>query len=186
MPAVFSIGHSNHSLDDFLALIAGAGVEMIADIRTTPYSRRQPQFDKPALARRLAEAGIAYLFLGRELGGRPSDPVLYTDGAADFERMAETGIFRYGIAQIKSEAEWLRLCLMCAEKDPLDCHRTLLVGRALYAEGVEVIHILADGRRISHTAIEDQLAGDDLLMPRTERLNAAYRNRARKNATRRR
>jgi uncharacterized protein (DUF488 family) len=185
MPAILSIGHSNHSPDGFLALLAGAGVEMIADVRSTPYSRRQPQFNKPALAHTLAEAGIAYLFLGRELGGRPTDPDLFSDGIADFERMAQSSAFQSGIVRLKAETEWLRLCLMCAEKDPRDCHRCLLVGRALTAEGVEVRHVLGDGTILLQTAIEDDWAGeDDLLVPRAERLNTAYRERARKIAYR--
>lgn len=184
MPAVLSIGHSNHSLGTFLELLAGAGVEMIADIRSTPFSRRHPQFDKPALARALAEQGIAYLYLGRELGGRPSDPALFREGIADFERMAESPAFQSGITRVKGEAEWLRLCLMCAEKDPLDCHRSLLVGRALTEAGIEVVHVLANGTTRPHSDIEDELAGADLLTSRAERLAAAYRERSRRIAYR--
>ena len=89
MPVVLTIGHSNHSLERFLALLQGAGVEMVADVRTTPASRRFPHFNKEALATALHAAGLSYLWLGRELGGRPADPTLFTDGTADFERMAK-------------------------------------------------------------------------------------------------
>jgi uncharacterized protein (DUF488 family) len=185
MSAVFTIGHSNHSLEHFLGLLQGAGVEMVADVRSTPASRRQPQFNKAPLAQALHAAGLSYLWLGRELGGRPADPALYTDGIADFEHMAQTASFRGAIARVLGEADWLRLTLMCAEKDPLDCHRCLLVGRALCAEGAEVRHILADGAIISQTAIEDNmLGGDALFPPREERLAAAYQARARKIAFR--
>lgn len=186
MPAVYTIGHSNHSLDHFLALLQGAGVEMVADIRSTPASRRQPQYNKAQLAQALHAAGLSYLWLGRELGGRPSDPTLFTDGIADFERMAETKSFREGIARVRGEADWLRLALMCSEKNPLDCHRCLLVGRVLSAESIEVRHVLADGQIISQTAIEDELlGGDELFPPREERLAAVYRARAQKIAFRR-
>jgi uncharacterized protein (DUF488 family) len=185
MPAVLTIGHSNHSLEHFLELLQGAGVEMVADVRSTPASRRQPQFNKAPLAQALHAAGLSYLWLGRELGGRPADPALFTDGIADFERMAETKSFREGIARVLGEADWLRLVLMCAEKAPLDCHRCLLVGRVLSAQGADVHHIMADGTTISQTAIEDELLGaDELFPPREERLAAAYRARARKIAFR--
>jgi uncharacterized protein (DUF488 family) len=185
MPAVLTIGHSNHPLEHFLGLLQAAGVEMVADVRSTPASRRQPQFNKAPLAQALHSAGLSYLWLGRELGGRPADPALFTDGIADFERMAQTQCFSDGIARVLAEAEWLRLALMCAEKEPLDCHRTLLVARALTAQGAEVHHIMADGGVIGHTAIEEELlGGDELFPPRDERLAAAYRARARKIAFR--
>lgn len=185
MPAILTIGHSNHSLDHFLGLLQGAGVEMVVDVRSTPASRRQPQFNKASFAQALHAAGLSYLWLGRELGGRPADPALFTDGIADFERMAETKSFREGIARVLGEADWLRLALMCAEKDPLDCHRCLLVGRALTEQGAEVRHILADGAIITQTAIEDDLLGGEVLFPpRAERLAEVYRAQARRIAFR--
>lgn len=185
MPVVLTIGHSNHALERFLSLLQGAGVEMVADIRSMPASRRQPQFNKDPLAQALHGAGLSYLWLGRELGGRPGDPTLFTDGIADFERMAETQSFRDGVARVLAEVEWLRLALMCAEKEPLDCHRCLLVGRALAAQGTEVRHILADGGSISQTQIEDELLGsDELFSSREERLAAAYLTRGRRIAFR--
>lgn len=183
---ILTIGHSGHSLDGLLTLLAGAGVEMIADVRTTPYSRRQPQFNKPELAHALAGAGIAYLFLGRELGGRPADPALYTDGIADYERMAENAVFQSGIERLATEAAWLKPALFCAEKNPRDCHRCLLVSRVLTANGLSVSHIVDGGALLAHSAIEDELAGaDDLLTPRAERLAEGYRRRAQKIAYRR-
>ena len=185
MPVVLTIGHSNHTLERFLTLLGGAGVEMVVDVRSTPASKRQPQFNKAPLATALHAAGLSYLWLGREIGGRPVDPALFTDGVADFERMAEAQSFRAAIARVLSEAEWLLLALMCAEKEPLDCHRTLLIGRALTEQGCEVRHILADGRVITQTAIEDQLLGGDTLFPpRAQRLAEVYRARARKIAFR--
>lgn len=185
MPVVLTIGHSNHSLERFLSLLQGTGVEMVADIRSMPASRRQPQFNKAPLAQALHAAGLSYLWLGRELGGRPADPALFTDGVADYERMAEAASFREAIARVLAEADWLRLALMCAEKEPLDCHRCLLVGRALTAQGADVRHILVDGGIITQAAIEeDLLGGDELFPPREERMAAAYKARARKIAFR--
>jgi uncharacterized protein (DUF488 family) len=186
MSAVFTIGHSNHSLERFLELLARAGVEMVADVRSAPASRHAPHFNKAAIAGALHRAGISYLYLGRELGGRPSDPALFADGIADFERMAETAAFGEGLKRVMSEALWLRLALMCSEKEPLDCHRCLLIGRALAARGVDVRHILADGGTVSQQDIERELAADQDMLPLAEDpLAEAYRNRSRAVAFRR-
>lgn len=185
MPVVLTIGHSNHTLERFLDLLESAGVEMLVDVRSSPYSRRHPQFNGPALSRALALTGITYLWLGRELGGRPDDPALMCDGVADYERMAEAANFKSGIEQVLQESAWLHVALMCAEKEPLDCHRCLLVGRALATAGAEVRHLLADGGAVTQTEIEDRLiAGGDLFTPRNDLLATAYRERARRNLAR--
>jgi len=184
MGAVFTIGHSNHPLERLLGLLAGAGIEMVADVRSVPASRRLPQFNKAALVKALHQAGLGYIFLGRELGGRPADPALFSDGTADFERMAAAPVFRAGIKRVLAESLWLRVALMCAEKEPLDCHRCLLVGRALAAEGAEVRHILADGGIVTQKDIEAELMGGELALE-ADGLAAAYRERARKIAFRR-
>lgn len=181
--SVFTIGHSTHSFERFLALLSGAGVEAVADVRTAPHSRFCPQFNKARLDQALRAAGLSYIFLGKELGGRPTDPALYRDDIADFERMAENAAFREGIERVIAEAREHRIVLMCSEKHPLDCHRCLLVARALAARGVGVRHILPDGASVSQNEIEEQLltgGEDDLFTPREERLAAAYRARARK------
>ncbi len=181
--SVFTIGHSTHSFERFLALLSGAGIEAVADVRTAPHSRFCPQFNKARLDQALRTAGLSYIFLGKELGGRPDDPALYTNGIADFERMAESAAFHDGIERVIAEAREHRLALMCSEKHPLDCHRCLMVARALAARGVGVQHILPDGALVSQNEIEEQLltgGEDDLFAPREERLAAAYRARARK------
>src|SRR5215475_13186783 len=128
-PAVFTIGHSNHPLATFIGLLRGAGVTAVADVRSIPYSRRWPQFGRPALERSLPEAGIGYVFLGAELGGRRDDPALYIDGRIDFDRVAATDSFRAGLDRVEAGAARHRIALMCAEREPLDCHRFLLVSR---------------------------------------------------------
>jgi len=184
MSVVFTIGHSDHSLERFLALLAAAGVEMVADVRTAPVSRHVPHFSKAPLAGALHRAGISYLFLGRELGGRPNDPALFTDGIADFERMADTDAFRAGLRRVATEATWLRVALMCSEKEPLDCHRSLLIGRALWAGGIEVRHILADGGTVTQKDLETALRAQQGPLA-GEALAEAYRARARAIAFRR-
>jgi uncharacterized protein (DUF488 family) len=184
---IFTIGHSRHPLERFIALLAAAQVTAVADMRSAPASRFSPQFNKNALAASLATHGIDYVFLGKELGGRPERPDMYTDGRADYGKMAASPEFRAGLAHLIEMAERHRVAAMCSEADPLDCHRCLLVGRALAEAGHEVAHILASGEIASHAEIEERLLGlehladDDLLMSsRAERLAEAYRARNRR------
>jgi uncharacterized protein (DUF488 family) len=184
---ILTIGHSRHPLERFLSLLATAKVSVVADVRSAPVSRFSPHFNKNALAASLAGQGIDYVFLGRALGGRPERPELYTQGRVDYEKMAASPEFRAGLTQLIETAERHRLAAMCSEADPLDCHRCLLVGRALANAGLEVGHILASGEIVNHAQEEDRLlqlerlADDDLLMrSREERLAEAYRSRNRK------
>jgi uncharacterized protein (DUF488 family) len=180
---LFTIGHSNHPLGKFLALLRASGVTAVADVRSVPFSRRYPWFAAKALATSLPEQGIAYVPLGDCLGGRPAEAALYCDGIADYEAMAAAPAFRSGIDRVADGATRFRICLMCAEREPLDCHRCLLVSRALAERGLTIGHILADGATESHEATEARLlklAPDDLFAgDENERLAAAYRRRAR-------
>jgi uncharacterized protein (DUF488 family) len=182
---LLTIGHSNLTADAFMALAQGSGVTAIADVRSVPFSRRFPWFTGPKLAARLQGADIAYLPFGDALGGRPRDPALYSDGAADYEKMAASAPFRAGLDRLGEAMGRFRLCLMCAEREPLDCHRCLLVARALSESGSRVGHILVDGTIEPHAATEERLLGragaaDDLFGNRATRLAQAYRDRARK------
>lgn len=174
MTTIYTIGHSNHSVEAFVGLLQRHAINTLVDVRSSPYSRLYPQFAKESLARSLEESGLAYLFLGRELGARASDPNCYDHGKVSYERLARTPQFERGIARLLEAAVTQRVALMCAEKDPLTCHRTILVARALEARGVEVIHILADGELESETAAMARLLDlvklpqDDLFMSREE------------------
>jgi uncharacterized protein (DUF488 family) len=183
---VFTIGHSTHSWERFVALLQRSNVTAIADVRTSPYSRHSPQFSRDSLRAELLSDGISYVFLGKELGGRPSGHRFYCDGVADYEKMAQTPEFSKGLDRVIEGAKKYRIALMCSERDPLDCHRCLLVGRALAQRGVRVNHILDDASIASHSQIEEallRLAGRDaadLFAPPSERLATAYRARSRK------
>jgi uncharacterized protein (DUF488 family) len=120
-------------------------VSAIADVRSSPFSRRNSQFNKDALSAELKRRNIAYVFVGKELGARSDDPSCYENGKVRYDRLAQTSIFKAGIDRVLSGAQKYCIALMCAEKEPLDCHRTLLVGRALEQRGVSIVHILADG-----------------------------------------
>jgi len=159
---LFTIGHSNHPIDRFMTLLDGAGVTAIVDVRSLPSSRRYPWFAATRLKDHLAQAGIAYLPMGHALGGRPRDEALYRDGVADYAAMARTPEFRAGIDRVIATSERARCCLMCAEREPLDCHRCLLVAPTLAARRLQIGHILGDGSILPHAAIEERLlAGSD-------------------------
>lgn len=186
---LLTVGHSNLPAERFLALLKGAGVSLVADVRSVPVSRRFPWFSGRTLAERLPARDIAYAAFGDALGGRPLDPALYCEGVADYEAMAATDEFRAGIERVTDEMRRHRVCLMCAEREPLDCHRCLLVGRVLARKGLRIGHILVDGTVEPHATTEDRLlalagTGGDLFGDRPQRLDEAYRRRARKIAAR--
>ena len=147
---VLTVGHSNHPLETFVSLLQQHGVTTLADVRSAPYSRFNPQFNRKALDAALQAYGIAYLFLGHALGGRPEDRSCYENGRVRYDRLARTPLYREGIDRAIERAAVEHLALMCAEKEPLDCHRALLIGRSLAACNVAVAHILADGTLEPH------------------------------------
>jgi len=181
---VFTIGHSNVPIDRFVALLRQAGVTAVADVRSVPASRRFPWFSKNNLAKRLAGDGIDYTPMGDVLGGRPRDERLYCDGIADYEAMAREPYYLDGLARLTEEAARSCICLMCAEREPLECHRCLLVARSLAERGLAVGHILYDGTIEAQAATERRLLAltgkdCDLFAPgQPERLAAAYRQQA--------
>jgi len=154
---VLTIGHSTHALEAFLTLLLRHGVTALADVRSAPYSRFNPQFNKHALERSLKADGIDYVFLGRELGARSDDPSCYEGGRVRYSRLALTERFGRGIDRVMRGAQAHRIALMCAEKEPLECHRTLLVARALDEQGIGVAHILGDGGLEPHRDAMDRL-----------------------------
>jgi uncharacterized protein (DUF488 family) len=184
---LFSIGHSNSPIDRFIVLLIEVGVNAIADVRSTPYSRFFPWFSHNNLSAHLTAAGLAYLAYGETLGGRPSSASLYCDGVADYGAMAQTAAFQSGLDRLQTDMAKHRVCLMCAEREPLDCHRCLLVSRTLAARGVAIGHVLHDGSIEPHLVTEQRLmqwaesaaAPDLFITGQEERLAAAYRRRGR-------
>jgi uncharacterized protein (DUF488 family) len=163
--ALFTIGHSNHSLERFLELLRQHQVEAVADVRSSPYSRYCPHFSQAALQPALERAGVAYLFLGKELGARPDDPGCYVNGRVSYARLAERPAFLAGLERVRQESGARRLALMCAEKDPLTCHRTILVCRRLRGLQLCPQHILADSALEASADAERRLYGLFRLAP---------------------
>ena len=168
---VLTVGHSNHPLETFVSLLRQHGVTTLADVRSAPYSRFNPQFNRKALDAALQAQGIAYLFFGHALGGRPEDRSCYEDGRVRYDRLARTPLYREGIDRAIETAEVEHLALMCAEREPLDCHRALLIGRSLAARNVAVAHILADGTLEPHDDAMDRLL-DSVGLPRGDLLHS--------------
>lgn len=147
---LYTVGHSTHVVEHFISLLQMHGITALCDVRSKPYSRANPQFNREELKKDLKDACIAYVFLGKELGGRTADAACYDRGRVDYGRLARTELFRRGLERVREGAAKYRIALMCAEKEPLDCHRTVLVARHLSDMGFAIEHIHADGTLESH------------------------------------
>ncbi|MBN1919077.1 MAG: DUF488 domain-containing protein [Verrucomicrobia bacterium] len=144
---IFTIGHSNHEPEAFAALLEQHGVQVVADVRSQPYSAYAQHFSKGHIEGLLRAHGIKYLFLGDVLGGRPEGDEFYDDAQRVlYDRVAGSEPFRQGIERLLDGIRAYTVALLCGEEDPAECHRRLLVGRVLRERGVEVLHIRGDGR----------------------------------------
>ena len=185
-----TIGHSNHPIGRFVDLLKAGGVEAVVDVRSTPYSRRFPQFGRERLAQSLSAAGILYRYEGAALGGKPrrTASLRLRRQARSYDEIAERPEFKEALDRLVAGSADATLCLMCAEKEPLDCHRTVLVSRRLAERGAEIEHLLADGKHKPHAVLEEELleAGEDgapdlftSAEDRSQRLARAYQKRER-------
>ncbi len=177
---LFTIGHSNHDITRFIELLRCHDISALGDVRSHPYSRHFPQFSYEALRSSLREAGIAYVFLGKELGARSENPACYRQGRVKYELLAREPLFRSGLERLRQGMESCRIAILCAEKDPLDCHRAVLVARKVCEGGDSVFHILADGTLETHEGMESRMMAlhkipeDDLFRSRDEAVMDAY------------
>lgn len=144
---LFSIGHSNHALATFLELLLQHQIEVLVDARSHPYSRYAPHFDLSAIKDAVARIGIKYIFMGKELGGRPDGKEFYdAEGHVLYGRVAESPLFLEGIGRLETGIVKFRVALMCSEENPSACHRRLLVGRVLASRGIQLEHIRGNGK----------------------------------------
>lgn len=159
MPELYTIGHSLHSIDQFIKLINSHDINCIIDVRSTPYSRFSPQFNTNELKKFLNINYKYYIFMGEEFGARRSESSLYDiNGLLDFEKVTKSNLFQAGVKRVKSGLnKGYKIAFMCTEKDPLDCHRSILVGRAFSDEKFEVSNIHDDGSIESQTDLEERL-----------------------------
>ncbi len=158
---VYTIGHSNHEPEHFIELLRRHGIEVVADVRSQPFAKYTTHFNAGEIDRHLAAAGIRYVFLGKELGGRPDGPQFYdAEGHVLYDRLAASRLFRRGIERLEHGISQYRVAIMCGEEDPAECHRNLLVGRILAEHGVEVLHIRGDGRLQTQAELDRAARGD--------------------------
>ena len=148
---IHTIGHSNLSVESLVEMLKRRGITEVIDVRSTPYSRHVPQFNRENIRATLERNDAGYTHMGDSLGGRPQEERLYDrDGRANYRLMAKEKTFQDAIRQVEQMAEDKRIALMCTEADPLRCHRTLLVSQELASRGMGIIHLMRDGHRENH------------------------------------
>lgn len=155
---LFTIGYSTHSTEYFIEMLKKHGITALCDVRSSPYSRFMPQFNRELLKDELSNHHVAYIYLGAELGPRSSDPNCYENGKVQYNILASTDIFQQGLSRLRKGMASYRIALMCAEKDPITCHRMVLICRNLGGGDIVIRHILEDGN------LEDQIDAERRLM----------------------
>lgn len=177
---MYTVGHSVHSETHFVSLLTAHDVSAICDVRSVPYSRRNPQFNKEIIANSLKNNGIAYVFMGKELGAKDPGAECCVSGKVQFDLIARSENFRTGLDRVRNGIKQHVVALMCAEEDPLNCHRTILVCRHLRNRVESILHIRGDGNLETNESFEIRLldhAGvekDDLFDSEASAIDRAY------------
>ena len=170
---IFTIGHSNHPLDRFVSLLRRYAIKEVIDIRSAPVSRFVPHFNRKALENRLPEFSFRYVYLGKELGGRPTDPAFYDEsGHVLYNRLALSALFLQGIEEVLARDPSGASVLMCAEENPTRCHRHHLVSRVLVSRGVEISHIRSDGNLMTFSDAESEVCQTGIESGQTDMFKA--------------
>lgn len=186
LPAFYTVGHSIHPIDHFIEILRMNRIEAVADVRSSPYSKFTPQFNREPLKRSLLDHGVRYVFLGDELGARRDESECYENRKVIYRKVADLPSFKSGVSRLREGAEKMRVAIMCAEKDPLTCHRTVLVAHFARDQFSDTLHILEDGSIESRAEAdlrllkEYKIEKEDMFSPYEERLALAYSKRAEK------
>ena len=184
MNAIYTIGYSTYDMNLFIKTLKENCINAVADVRSLPYSKYKPEYDKDSLEKSLISAGIYYVFLGEELGARSKCENCYKGGRADHALIAKSEPFKKGISRILTGLEKFTIVLMCAESDPINCHRNILICRHLKKENIHIFHILENGKVEDNCKTEKRLSGrflpgeTDMFMSPEEALNFAYDKRS--------
>jgi uncharacterized protein (DUF488 family) len=157
---IHTIGHSDHTVEDFVDLLKRYNITLVVDVRSQPYSRWVHQFNRELLMRDLQDAGIAYRYMGNSLGGKPADLSLYDPGEErpDYQRFEQHPDYQAGIVELLTLARTANAAVMCSEGDHLHCHRHLLIAQTLMERGICVYHIQTDGTAVPGSLIPRQLS----------------------------
>lgn len=153
-----TIGYGNMQLDEFINLLLVTRVNYLVDIRTTPFSKYKPAFNKQNLQEALLKKGITYLWLGDSLGGRPSDDSCYFEnGTVDYVKTSQTEAFKAGMEKLLDLRIPYNVAIMCTEKEPSECHRFLMVSRVLSEKGYDVTHVLGIKKYVLQKELEKKI-----------------------------
>lgn len=154
---LYTIGHSTHPTEIFIKMLKMHSITAICDVRSSPYSKFNPQYNRETIQKELKKYNIAYVFLGKELGPRRDDERCYVNGKVQYDLIAKTDLFLQGISRLKQGIKSYRIALMCAEKDPITCHRTILICRQFRAKDISIYHIMEDGSLENHRDSERRM-----------------------------
>ncbi len=166
---LYTVGHSTYPVEHFLELLRKFNVQYIIDVRSTPYSRFASQYNSDALSAVLKKNGIEYFHMGKFFGARQEDKQYYPNNYLDFEMFRQSDLFKKGMLNIENGLEKYNIALMCTEKNPIDCHRAIMVARGFELDGIDVKHILHDGSEISQYQLNQQLL--DMFFPDRNQLS---------------
>jgi len=186
LPVLYTVGHSVHPMERFIEILEMNKIEAVADVRSSPFSRFTPQFNRDTLQKSLKDRGVHYVFLGSELGARRDEPECYESNRVLYRKVADLPIFQFGLSRLQEGARKMRVAIMCAEKDPLTCHRAVLVSHFSRDHFSDTLHILEDGSLESRAEAdlrilkEYRLEKEDFFSTYEERLALAYSKRAEK------
>ena len=157
-PSILTIGYGSRSTHDFFAMLEREQVKFLVDVRSNPVSRFNPDFSAKALSEKLHAVGIRYVSMGDTLGGRPQDPSCYENGHVMYDRVQEKSFFQTGIQRLLSaSAQGIRVCLLCSEIRPEDCHRSKLIGVSLEDHGINVVHVGPHGEHLTQAQVMARL-----------------------------
>jgi uncharacterized protein (DUF488 family) len=145
MTTIYTIGHSNHLMPDFIKILQNNSIDTLVDIRSSPYSKHVPHFNKKPLEQSMESAHIQYRFLGDKIGGKPRSKEYYIDGEVNYHLLAKTLKFKEGIRELVILSKDHKVVLMCSEEDPYHCHRHHLIAQNLLKKGIKVVHIRKNG-----------------------------------------
>ena len=177
---LFTIGYASFSITEFINALRSHEITALVDVRSAPYSKYKPDFKKDNLHKVLVDNDISYIFLGTYVGARIEDPECYIDGKLNYGLLKETKNYQAGIDRILTGMRDYRIALMCAEKDPVNCHRTFLICRPLRSYHIKILHILEDGSLEDHTGTEGRLLKlhdldqEDIFQTAKERVEEVY------------
>lgn len=157
MGQLYTIGHSNYPIEDLINLLIKFNVQYVLDVRSTPYSHYVPQYNKDNLKKVLTSLQIHYVSMGKQFGARQANSNYYPHGYLDFELFRKSTQFIEGIENVKKGLKKYNIVLLCTEKDPIDCHRAIMVGRGFELEKIDVKHILHDGTLLTQKELNERL-----------------------------